>query len=202
MFEPTTEGINNIIAAIAKEKHQIVNPWIGIHHLHDEGRTVFARDKTTVAWSNWDANEPNNENNEEDCAHMHNEGNEYNCKYQYLIGEASGPGNGYCDDWSNNEECDWDGGDCCGNYVDTKFCIKCECRAPNFEVKQCNYKQIGNGICNDELNNEECKWDGGDCCGIVGMAQCSACECLEPFRWNDDNCDEFRRFICEKEGTG
>ena len=71
LFEPTTEAINNIIAVIAKETHQIVNPWIGIHHLHDENRTVFASTKTTVAWSNWDANEPNNENNGEDCVHLY-----------------------------------------------------------------------------------------------------------------------------------
>ena len=23
---------------------------------------------------------------------------------------------------------------------------------------------IGNGVCNDEANNENCKYDGGDCC--------------------------------------
>ena len=24
---------------------------------------------------------------------------------------------------------------------------------------------IGNGVCNDEANNEDCKYDGGDCSG-------------------------------------
>ena len=66
----------------------------------------------------------------------------------------------------------------------------------------------GDGFCDDGNNNEECKWDGGDCCGDdVVVTACSACECLEPlrwnfFKWNDDNCDEFRKFICEKDGTG
>ena len=23
---------------------------------------------------------------------------------------------------------------------------------------------IGNGVCNDEANNDNCKYDGGDCC--------------------------------------
>ena len=35
LFEPKTEAINNKIAGKAREKG-INNPWIGIHHLHDE----------------------------------------------------------------------------------------------------------------------------------------------------------------------
>ena len=161
MFEPTTEAINNKIAAIAREKHQIVNPWIGIRHLHDENRTVFVSDNTEVAWSYWDANEPNNENAGEDCAHL---------------------------------------------YTPSKY-------NPTVELKDCNFmfKHIytANGYCNDESNTEECAWDTGDCCGdIVNMVDndgnptCSSCQCLEPSRWNDNTCGEFRRFICEKEGTG
>ena len=124
-------------------------------------------------------------------------------------------GDGHCDDENNNEECDWDGGDCCGDNVktinsnDEITCIVCECHDPNFELIQCKYAQIRNGICNDVNNNEKCKWDGGDCCGDNvrsvnddGEITCTDCDCLEPFRWNDDNCDEFRRFICEKEETG
>ena len=46
-------------------------------------------------------------------------------------------------------------------------------------------------------------WGRGGCCGVdVVMTECSVCECLELFRWNNNNCYEFRRFICEKEGTG
>ena len=189
MFEPTTEYINNKIAAIATDKG-INNPWIGIYRLHDEGRTVFASTNTTVEWSNWDANEPNNEKKREDCTHLYNK-RKYSCVFNWI-------GDGKCDDLNNKEECDWDGGDCC---VDVN---SYQCLEPNgFKVPQCDWMQMKNGICNDESNNEECKWDGGDCCGdAVVMTECSTCECLEPFRWNDDNCDEFRRFICEKEGTG
>ena len=64
-------------------------------------------------------------------------------------------------------------------------------------------QSAGNGICNDEFNIEECGWDGGDCCGNeIITTQCSACECLETHGWNDDVCNDFRKFICEKEGTG
>ena len=207
LFEPKTEAINNDIAVRARryldeewgtEFHEIINPWIGIHHLYDEGRTVFASDNTTVVWSNWDAYEPNNVNDGEDCVHLYNERIEYICIYKYI-------GDGYCEDMINNEECDWDGGDCCGNNVVTDYCTVCECLEPNFDLLLPSYKfaQIGNGKCDDDVNTEEFKWDEGDCCGNhVNTAFCTVCECLEPSRWNDDNCDEFRRFICEKEGTG
>ena len=199
LFEPKTEAINNKIAAIARgEEHGIINPWIGIHRIHDEDKTVYASDKTNVVWSFWDANEPNNENAGEDCAHLYTYTYENTCYYPHV-------GNGYCNDEYNNEECDWDGGDCCGDNVvcSNNGNTACECFQPSFEPKQCNYEKMADGICNDESNTEECKWDMGDCCGDdVDITKCSTCECLEPFRWNDNNCEEFRRFICEKDGTG
>ena len=36
-------------------------------------------------------------------------------------------GDGYCDDDFNNEECNWDGGDCCGDNVNTQWCSNCKC---------------------------------------------------------------------------
>ena len=36
---------------------------------------------------------------------------------------------------------------------------------------------VGNGVCNDENNNEKCNWDGGDCCGEeVNKEQCIHCK--------------------------
>ena len=43
---------------------------------------------------------------------------------------------GYCDDGNNYEECDWDGGDCCGSDVNTFYCVNCECLDPNAEVSK------------------------------------------------------------------
>ena len=37
-------------------------------------------------------------------------------------------GDGYCDDFTNNVKCDYDGGDCCGNNKNTNYCIDCECK--------------------------------------------------------------------------
>ena len=40
---------------------------------------------------------------------------------------------------------------------------------------------INDNYCDDDNNNVECEWDGGDCCGSnVNTLFCSACECLDP----------------------
>ena len=48
-------------------------------------------------------------------------------------------GNGLCDDAANNQDCNYDGGECC----------------VNLDV-------IGNGVCSDQTNNINCNYDGGD----------------------------------------
>ena len=43
---------------------------------------------------------------------------------------------------------------------------------------------IGNGFCNDETNNAENKYDGGDCCGYdVNTEHCVVCGC-----YHDETC--------------
>ena len=34
---------------------------------------------------------------------------------------------GYCDDVTNNAECNYDGGDCCLDPVNTQYCSECIC---------------------------------------------------------------------------
>ena len=46
-------------------------------------------------------------------------------------GSPQWKGDNSCDDENNNESCDWDGGDCCGDYVGTWFCSACECLDPS-----------------------------------------------------------------------
>ena len=36
-------------------------------------------------------------------------------------------GDGYCDDETNNADCNFDGGDCCGPNVNTQWCAQCIC---------------------------------------------------------------------------
>merc|ERR1712223_1911255 len=122
--------------------------------------------------------------------------NEWICStptFQLLVGD------GRCDDFVNveHEGCEWDGGDCCGPDVNTDHCSQCECLDPNFggpttappppvttegPSDACGSPQwFGDNYCDDENNNEECGWDGGDCCGDnVNTQYCSACECLDP----------------------
>ena len=54
-----------------------------------------------------------------------------------VCADPSRIGNGFCDDATNNEVCEWDGGDCCGDNVNTDYCIACEC---DIEAhSKCNY---------------------------------------------------------------
>ena len=42
-----------------------------------------------------------------------------------------------------------------------------------------NPSLVDNGLCNDDANNAECNYDGGDCCGSCVVKQyCSDCQCL------------------------
>merc|ERR1719277_2296636 len=76
---------------------------------------------------------------------------------------------------NNNPECNFDGGDCCGDNVDTTYCSICEC------AQVCEFPHWeGDGWCDDGNNNAGCSFDGGDCCGDdVKTDYCTACECLE-----------------------
>ena len=75
----------------------------------------------------------------------------------------------------NTFGCYFDGGDCCGDDVNTEKCVKCICH--------CNatLRLIGNGFCNDETNTLECNFDGGDCCGAcINTNLCTECVCHKP----------------------
>merc|ERR1712048_776498 len=96
-------------------------------------------------------------------------------------------GDGNCDDENNNAGCNWDGGDCCGSNVSTKYCTKCQCldctKQPSCPKKggQCGDKSLfKDNFCDDENNNCGCGWDGGDCCGAVNKKYCKDCGCKDP----------------------
>jgi hypothetical protein len=81
-------------------------------------------------------------------------------------------GDGYCDDTNNNDVCNYDGGDCCGDNVNMNYCSACQCLDPDYThhpteaTVVCENPQfIGDGYCDDHLNIHDCTYDGGDCCG-------------------------------------
>ena len=95
------------------------------------------------------------------------------CSYLELIGD------GFCNDETNNENCNYDGGDCCVN-VNTDHCSECKCYLnENCALEFIPYMVVGDGFCNDETNNFNCHYDLGDCCGYnVNNDLCSNCTCL------------------------
>ena len=91
-------------------------------------------------------------------------------------------GDTQCDFKNNNEDCAYDGGDCCpctkfkfwsdddSAGLRDEFCRdpSSGCLDPRVDMyPNCtdgNIPDIGDGWCDMENNNEECLFDGGDCC--------------------------------------
>ncbi len=86
-------------------------------------------------------------------------------------------------------------GDCCaatkkGDDDSRSLCADCKCkydlkmmisRQNIFPNETCAFQYtgaLGDGFCNDELNNENCAYDGGDCC-LPEMKSnvCEDCSC-------------------------
>ena len=94
---------------------------------------------------------------------------------------------GYCDDETNNGECYYDGGDCCGSNTNTQYCTECLCLEEeggtttiSGTTNSCNQGWIGDAYCDDINNNLDCNFDGGDCCGSnVNTEYCTECICHE-----------------------
>ena len=91
-------------------------------------------------------------------------------------------GDGYCEDKFNNKRCNYDGGDCCGSCVNTRYCTdNCECHLEEGSYNMAGSWSIyiGNGYCDDYLNKADCNFDAGDCCGPnVITDYCYECQCL------------------------
>ena len=94
------------------------------------------------------------------------------CTNGHLIGD------GFCDDETNNPECIFDGGDCCGPCVVATRCLNCTCLQTDVNVGEIKNHLVGDGYCNDETNSDACGFDGGDCCGpCINTEFCSECQC-------------------------
>merc|ERR1739848_319977 len=67
-------------------------------------------------------------------------------------------GDGYCDDENNNDSCNYDGGDCCGDDVNTSFCSACQCLDPDF-----GSDDSGEDDCEDNRPTAWCEKKKGKC---------------------------------------
>ena len=88
-------------------------------------------------------------------------------------------GDGFCDDINNNFGCDYDGGDCCGESFNSKYCMACQCLQSG-----CKWSLMNNSKCDPENDNEACSFDGGDCLKEVIW------DCEVPHYAGDDFCDD------------
>jgi len=91
-------------------------------------------------------------------------------------------GDGICDDQNNHGGCNFDGGDCCGDNVDTDLCTQCQCleeEAPLPNAVGCCYK--------NQTNPQECLCTGthlddpntpGTCCmdDVDNQGNCFQCD--------------------------
>ena len=88
-------------------------------------------------------------------------------------------GDGFCHDETNIRHCAFDGGDCCGSCIIKNHCLNCECLVGENDAAPENNPLVGDGKCQDELNNENCNYDGGDCCGTCVITDyCKECQCF------------------------
>merc|ERR1712228_76164 len=64
-------------------------------------------------------------------------------------------GDTYCDDSHNNIECNYDGGDCCGNSKPTwdQYCSVCECLDPDYTTTTTTKKPS----CKDKKKTKQCR---------------------------------------------
>merc|ERR1712210_166606 len=110
-------------------------------------------------------------------------------------------GDGNCDDENNNKGCAYDGGDCCagtvkGGKVQKDYCKACKCIDPKAGKKPAcgSPKYKGDGVCDDDNNNKDCEYDGGDCCyktvkgGELNLKYCEKCKCIDPENQGKNTC--------------
>ena len=123
--------------------------------------------------------------------------------------DATLVGNGFCNDETNNANCNYDGGECCVMNASTDYCSECACHF--LETCLAGYHLlVGNGICDDETNIADCNYDDGDCCGNnINSDHCTICACfiqetcaagVHPLV-SDGFCnDETNNFDCDYDG--
>ena len=119
---------------------------------------------------------------------------------------------GICDDECNLPSFSFDGGDCCLEYIFSRYCSDCFCyqdcsyhndgvppdvtvcidTQPNdADQSQCQRSMTKNEICEDECNFHEWNFDGGACClEKVIDTICSDCFCYQDCTYHNSTSNE------------
>ena len=120
-------------------------------------------------------------------------------QFPSCTGTINDMGNGKCDSSLNNENCGYDGGDCCEctcadepdySCADNHFvCLDPASGCVNpikalYSNCTGDLAEFANGFCQDLNNNEDCGYDGGDCC---------ECTCIN---YSEYSCSGYHRFDC------
>ena len=124
--------------------------------------------------------------------------------------------NGYCDIYNNNDGCLYDGGDCCdctriddddGGYTSSSFYLCVDPSADCYDLtaaalmSNCtdgDIRGIGDGKCDHENSNENCLYDGGDCC-LCTCTDGSYHECgTNGYNCLDPDVTGLQAFICSE----
>ena len=119
--------------------------------------------------------------------------NEDDCCYQAILGDDNFctedyPCQGDEGDCDTDENCQGDENKCgvdnCQEYLGFDPMADCcidHTGCASSLITTIDSAKWGDTICDDEINTEICKWDGGDCCGDnVNTFYCVDCECLDP----------------------
>ena len=75
-------------------------------------------------------------------------------------------GDGFCDDKTNNLDCNYDGGDCCLDSINTVYCEICQCINAETFCQGHGYSQTQ---CEAYIC---CHFDNGTCWSSKGISQC------------------------------
>ncbi|CAM9206350.1 unnamed protein product [Ectocarpus sp. 13 AM-2016] len=114
-------------------------------------------------------------------------------------------GDGFCNEYNNNEQCGYDGGDCCECTCVVDWSVEFGCTefacfdptAPCVDdddvtadaLENCMVEHLGDGHCDASNNIEICGYDGGDCCectcgndstDVLDGSGCSDFVCIDP----------------------
>ena len=77
--------------------------------------------------------------------------------------------NGICDSLNDNENCRFDGYDCCNQEGSTS--ITCDIK------NQCDMQLMSNQVCDTSVNTSRCHYDMGRCCtSETTFPECSILE--------------------------